>query len=141
MDADGHGDVCDNCAVDFNPSQTDLDADSEGDRCDLDDGLIFTFFNNPALVEWHEEVDLTRWNSYRGDLDVLKAGGPYTQDPALVPLATQICRLRDPQADALVALSPGQSVFFLTTGFSGISETDLGTDSFGVLRPNENPCP
>ena len=142
-DADGDmlGDVCDNCIVTFNPAQSDLDSDSEGDSCDLDDGVIYILFSDPTLVEWQEETGFTEWNSYRGDLDVLKAGGPYTQDTAMVPLAARICMTGGPSAADAVVLSPGQAVFFLTTGVSGAFETDLGTDSFGALRPHDNACP
>jgi hypothetical protein len=159
-DADGVGDACDVCPIDpsndvdgdgvcgaidncpaiANAGQSDLDADSEGDRCDLDDGLIFIFFDDPALVEWHEEAFNT-WNSYRGDLGVLLAGGPYTQNPGLVPLAAQTCGLGNPSVNDLVALSPGQTVFFLTAGLAGNTEGGLGTDSSGLPRPNENACP
>jgi len=143
LDGDGDrvGDVCDNCVVDFNSSQSNIDADSEGDRCDLDDGLIYIFFSDPNLVQWQDEAGFTKWNSYRGDLDVLKAGGPYTQDTATVPLAARTCRTARTAVDDLPVLSPGQSVFFLSTGRAGVSESDLGTDSSGALRPNDNSCP
>jgi hypothetical protein len=140
-DGDQRGDVCDNCVVGFNPSQSDFDADAEGDRCDLDDGLIYIYFDGPARVQWEEELGFSEWNSYRGDLDVLKSDGTYTQDPQLVPLAAQTCNSSDPWVDDLVALSAGQAVFFLNTGVSGSTESGLGTDGDGSLRPNENACP
>ncbi|ANM29074.1 hypothetical protein ABI59_04890 [Acidobacteria bacterium Mor1] len=34
LEGDGVGDVCDNCVSDFNPAQTDLDGDGTGDLCD-----------------------------------------------------------------------------------------------------------
>jgi hypothetical protein len=140
-DADGWGDVCDNCVVTYNPTQSDADADSEGDRCDLDDGMIYIMFSDPTLVEWAAETGFTEWNSYRGDLDVVRTGGPYTQDTAMVPLAARTCLTGSPSVADTVVLSPGQAVFFLTTGGTGVSETDLGTDSSGMLRPNDNSCP
>jgi len=140
-DGDGRGDICDNCVVIFNPGQSDLDTDFEGDRCDLNDGMIYIMFSDPALVEWQAETGSTEWNSYRGDLDVLRAGGPYTQDTAMVPLAARTCTMGSLSIADAVVLSPGQGAFFLTTGGSGASETDLGTDSSGVLRPNDNSCP
>jgi len=39
-DSDGVSNLCDNCMTDSNPTQGDVDADAEGDLCDLDDGLI-----------------------------------------------------------------------------------------------------
>ena len=55
----------------------------------------------------------------------MKTGGPYTQDPALEPLAEQTCQTSSRSADALVALSPGQTVFFLVTGFRATGKGGL----------------
>jgi hypothetical protein len=118
-----------------------MDTDSEGDRCDHDDGMIYIMFSDPELVEWELETGITEWNSYRGDLGVLKSGGPYTQDTALVLLAAKTCLTGGPSVGDTVALFPGQAVFFLTTGGSGVSETGLGNDSSGMLRLNDNSCP
>ena len=65
-DGDSHGDACDNCFFDHNPTQTDMDDDWEGDVCDLDDGVIYVRFHQPEYVEWQEEEGFTSWNSYRG---------------------------------------------------------------------------
>ena len=92
-------------------------------------------------MEWQAETGFTEWNSYRGDLDVLRAGGTYTQDTGTVPLAARTCATLASQVSDVVVLSAGQAIFFLTTGVSGVSETDLGTDSNGMLRPNDNACP
>ena len=141
VDADGFcGDV-DNCATAFNPGQADMDADFEGDLCDLDDGMIYITINLPDRVEWHEEAGFGKWNTYRGDLALLRTGGPYTQDALVIPLASKTCKNRDPWIEDLDSLAPGEAVFFLTAGLSGNSEGDLGLDSFGALRPNENACP
>jgi len=37
--------------------------------------------------------------------------------------------------------APGGIVFYLVTGISGAGESSLGTDSAGIPRPNDNPCP
>ncbi len=140
FDGDKSGDVCDNCVFDYNPSQTDLDHDVEGDFCDLDDGIIYTLFHQPDYVEWQQEAGFTSWNSYRGDLGVLRTGGPYTQLPGSNLLASRQCGLTDPWAFDGDDPLPGKSAFFLTTGVFG-GESSLGTDSAGSVRPNANPCP
>jgi hypothetical protein len=142
QDDDGAGDACDNCASARNAGQADGDADGEGDVCDLNDGSIYLLFHEPGYVEWQDEAGFSAWNSYRGDLEVLRSTGIYTQDPALVPLAERSCGLR--VAWVADGTPPAGSVaFFLTTGIaigSGI-ESSLGTASSGTERPNTNPCP
>jgi hypothetical protein len=140
-DVDTVGDICDNCLTDYNPSQSDFDDDLEGDICDLDDGLIYMLFSVPGVVEWQEEAGFMKWNSYRGDLDVLKATGTYTQAPGSNPLARKDCKLKDPSVVDNDPPAAGQTAFFLTTGVFGSSESGLGTDSSGNPRPNANPCP
>jgi hypothetical protein len=44
-DHDGTRNLCDNCPLGFNPSQSDIDDDGEGDHCDLDDRMILILFN------------------------------------------------------------------------------------------------
>ena len=133
-DADGDGvlDAVDNCVADFNPGQTDFDQDNEGDICDLNDGLIYITFQQPDIVEWQEE-GFSTWNSYKGDLEVLKTTGIYTQD--------RTCGLNVPFVADTDPLLPGQVAFFLTTGVDGGNETSLGVNSQGTPRPNDNPCP
>jgi len=139
-DMDGFCDPGDNCPQDYNPHQSDFDLDGEGDLCDLNDGLIYIVGSSPIRIEWQEE-GFTRWNSYRGDMEYLRNTGIYTQDLGLVPLARRECRLMDPWLDDTDLLPVGKVVFYLTTGVVGGSETDLGTDSFGAVRPNDNACP
>jgi len=140
-DTDQVGDVCDNCLTDPNPTQADFDDDFEGDHCDLDDGMIFTIFLAPSHVSWQNETGFDTWNLYRGDLDVLRATGEYTQAPDDETLATRECDLEvrywlgseDPQ--------PGRTVFFLVAGVGVEGESDLGTDSEGNPRANTHACP
>ena len=119
----------------------------EGDICDVDDGMIYLRFNAPEWVDWDEEEGFNAWNCYRGDLDVLLTEMMYTQPPPMegpdpVYLAHRECGLNVPYVQDLVVLGSGQAVFFLTTGVDADGvEYDLGTDSFGALRPNDNPCP
>jgi hypothetical protein len=141
LDGDARGDVCDNCASDFNPQQSDVDADGQGDRCDGNDGLIYAFATDRDYREWQAEGGYTRWNSYRGDLAVLRQTGIYTQAPGSNPVAARDCALADPWVLDLDPLSPGQVTFHLVTGVSGGVESDLGSDGAGTPRPNTNPCP
>jgi hypothetical protein len=143
-DADGDGvlGLCDNCPATSNPSQADGQGDGEGDACDLDDGLIYVRFHQSEYVEWQEELGFASWNSYRGDLAVLRGTGLYTQDPSLVPLASRDCDLTVPWKEDLDPPA-GAALFFLTTGnYAGTGvENGLGVDSEGIERINANPCP
>jgi hypothetical protein len=141
VDRDGLGDVCDNCPTDSNRSQADLDYDFEGDRCDLDDGLIYVFVADPVLIEWHDEPGFDSWNGYKGDLEVLKTTGVYTQAPGSNALARRDCGLGVPGVDDPTPPDPGACAFFLTSGVAGGFESDLGNDSGGTPRPNAHPCP
>ena len=140
IDADRAGDVCDNCLVDCNPAQTDRDDDGEGDMCDIDDGVIYMLFPDHTHVDWQREIGYVSWNLYRGDLAVLRAGGPYTQVPGSNTLASRQCGLADPPALDGVVPAPGSVAFYLATGVFG-GESSLGTDGAGNVRPNANPCP
>ena len=141
VDEDDVGNSCDNCFFDWNPTQTDMDSDYEGDICDLDDGMIYIRFHQPEWVEWQEELGFDSWNSYRGNLAVLKGTGLYTQDPTLVPLASRNCDLAVPWQEDLDPPA-GATLFFLTTGnYTGTGvESGLEVDSEGVERVNANPC-
>jgi len=145
-DGDSLGDVCDNCPADFNPSQVDGNSDGEGDHCDLNDNLIYLTFSGPDVVDWQEEVppafQFVLWNSYRGDLAVLKSTGVYTQAVGSNVLAAQVCGLTNPFVQDLLIPAPGSTAFYLTTGVTSTgSERPLGPDSSGTQRPNSNPCP
>jgi len=141
VDLDGLGDPCDNCGFDFNPKQIDLDDDGEGNACDLDDGLIYLVFTSGVQIEWQQEQPYTSWNLYRGDLDVLKSSGVYTQAPGSNPLATRVCGLFQPSIQAVTDPDPGKVAFYLSTGMFQGTERKLGEDSTGAMRPNHNPCP
>ena len=115
--------------------------DSEGDACDLDDGLIYLRFADPEHVEWQPEAGFIVWNLSRGDLSVLRNLGIYTQAPGSNGITLRRCSLVTPSVFDLVALSPGESAFYLVTGFAIGGESGLGFDSMGQLRTNDNPCP
>jgi hypothetical protein len=140
FDGDGLGDLCDNCILVRNPSQSDTDDDAEGDSCDLDDGVIFIHFEQAGQVRWQEEIGFDDWNLYRGDLAVLRATGAYTQAVGSNALADRRCDLDGPSLADESDLLPGQVAFFLVSGNAGGSEGDLGTDGDGFPRPNQSPC-
>ena len=141
LEGDGVGDACDNCVFDYNPTQVDFDQDFEGDWCDLDDGMIYIVVNEPGFVDWQQEAGYSTWNSYRGDLQVLRASGLYSQAPGSNPIAARTCGLTVPSAaDPFVPLS-GKVAFYLTTGMHVGVESSLGTNSAGTSRPNAAPCP
>jgi len=140
-DADTIGDVCDNCPFDPNSDQGDINSDYEGDVCDLNDGLILIRLPDNFTVEWQQEAGFDSFNWYRGDLSLLKSFGLYTQDPALVPLASRACGVTDGYVLDDADPDPGRAVFYLVTGVHLGSESSLGMNSAGVARPNANPCP
>jgi hypothetical protein len=140
-DEDLVGDVCDNCVLDANWSQHDLDGDSVGDACDLDDGYLLTEVVNETRVKWQADAGYLSFNAYRGDLAVLRATSVYSQEIGTVPLAARTCDETLARWLDSVSLAAGEAVIYLLTGNdpSGI-ESDLGTDSDGVLRPHDNAC-
>ena len=140
-DKDGLGGPCDNCAGLRNPAQSDFDADGEGDVCDLDDGITSIYFEVRHRVNWDAENGLTPWTLYRGDMQVLRLTGVYTQQPGSNETAGTSCGLTDPRARDEFVPKPGNVAFYLVTGMDGVAESDLGEDGSGTLRPNTNPCP
>jgi hypothetical protein len=137
------GDVCDNCPLFPNHSQSDKDGDDEGDICDLDDGWFCIYFESAGVVHWQNEAGYDLWNVYRGDLDVLKSEGLYAQLPGSNPIAGRLChQTGDFAEDAIPNLAPGKVAFYLVTSYDMfLSETGLGYGSDWYLRTNTYPCP
>lgn len=93
-----------------------------------------------VTLEWSARSDAGSYNVYRGDLEVLRTAGAYTQDPTQVPLAERWCGLTvDQHVDGSVP-PPEAIVFYLVTPV-GSTEGSLGFDSEGAPRPNSHPCP
>ena len=139
-DGDGVHDLCDNCPLEPNLAQSDLDGDAQGDPCDLDDGAIFIVFRHRGAAEWGAELGHDTWNAYRGDLAVLRDTGIYTQDPGSNGLAAVDCALTlpaEPSADP----PPGDVAFMLVTGVEAGVEGSLGFTSSGVERARTFVCP
>ena len=138
-DQDEIGSACDNCEFLPNASQADSDMDGEGNICDEDDGLVFLFFTQPEIVDWQNESTVDAFNTYRGDLRLLLAGGDYSQPLASGPAADQVCDNIAPFLIDFYEPDPGEAVFYLTTPIVQGVEGGLG-DAVGLFRPNANPC-
>ncbi len=140
-DSDLVGNACDNCPVTFNPGQSDFDLDEVGDHCDLNDGLIYLTSRTTTRYEWQKESGYLSWNVYRGSLAALLDSGEYTQAPGSNPLAAQWCALS--QAFLVDAVAPGSGAvaLYLVSGNASGAEGGLGSDSQGIPRPNDHPCP
>ena len=139
-DADLLADECDNCPFNPNPDQTDVNVDGQGDACDLDDGLLMIWVTRPDEVNWDPETPFLSYDVYRGDLDVLKATGESTQDPAVVPLAARSCGQLEP---FLVDDAPpvGKAVYYLVAVTTASGYEGIGNDSAGNPRLNPHSCP
>src|SRR5262249_6598683 len=140
-DGDGIADDCDNCLLEVNRDQSDFDHDGQGDVCDLNDGLILILMTRASDVAWQKEAGYTAFSEYRGDLEVLRLQGLYTQDPQTTPLATTNCDLPDPFVADGIDPPTGKAIFYLVTGVRNGVESSLGTNSAGATRPNAHPCP
>jgi hypothetical protein len=139
-DGDGVGDACDVCPLDLDFGQFDADGDGQGDACDLDDGALFLRVPDAGNVAWQQEAGQATFHLYRGDLQVLRSQGVYTQSPGSNPLAEQRCGIAASSTADPTIPDLNRTAFYLVTG-SGPPETSLGQDSSGSERLNSNPCP
>lgn len=79
------------------------------------------------------------YEAFRGDLDVLRETGVYTQDPVSVPGARQFCALAVPSLSDTDVPVPGQALFYLAAARGTVAGT-LGFTSAGSERPRTMPC-
>jgi hypothetical protein len=138
LDGDGVDDVCDNCLIDPNPSQGDIDDDFEGDICDLDDGLIYAQALDQSLLSWQFETGFDTFNVYRGDVGALVDGdGDGAADDYGACLLAGIL----PQLSFGDTVVPaiGFANFYIVTGNGPSGESTFGNASSGALRSNPNP--
>ncbi|HKQ62193.1 MAG TPA: right-handed parallel beta-helix repeat-containing protein [Candidatus Polarisedimenticolaceae bacterium] len=78
------------------------------------------------------------YRGYRGDLQVLRQTGVYTQNPAIVPGARHFCDI-GPELIDVDTPAPGQGYFYLAVAW-GTVEGTLGFDAQGLERPRTLPC-
>ncbi|MDH3783807.1 MAG: spondin domain-containing protein [Acidobacteriota bacterium] len=140
FDSDKIGDLCDNCPSTANASQSDGNDDGLGDHCDLGDGRVLFTSVTRTSQSWQNDSAFSDYNVYRGNLQVLRGGGEYTQDPAAGDVET-FCGVGTASLNDGYLPAPGSGVFYLVTGIVGTTEQSLGENSDGVSRPNSRPCP
>jgi hypothetical protein len=134
------GNDCDNCASNPDPAQGDADGDGSGDVCDATSGVILIGFEEAGEVLWGAIEAFESWNLYRGDLQTLLAGGPYTQPSGSNASALRVCGLPSPALLDGDVPAVGSAAFYLITGTLAGVESGLGVASDGTQRPNTFPC-
>ena len=98
--------------------------------------MILIDVTDGTHLEWQKESPCDGFNLYRGDLQLLRSSGIYTQDPT-GPLATQDCdRFVEKTIDSS-SLPVGAAVFYLVACTQGGSEMGLGEDGSGLSRFND----
>jgi hypothetical protein len=108
--------------------------------CDLDDGIQLIWMLSDGTVAWQPEANFLAYDLYRGDLDVLRATGDYTQDPAASPLAYRQCGI-DAASWPDDAPPVGKGFFYQVLSYFCPNDVlGLGNDSSGALRPNTWAC-
>ncbi len=140
-DGDGTGDACDNCVSEYNQMQSDFDHDGQGDRCDVDDGEVYAVWGTRTQLIWLPETGYQTWCVYRGDLAVLRATSVYTQALGSNSIAARSCGMTTPAFDDSLVPAAGKTAFYLVAPRPSAPGLELGKDSDGKDRPNDNPCP
>jgi len=137
-DGDDRAACVDNCPVDWNPAQEDRDQDTQGDACDLDDGVIEVWLTTANQVRWQQEAGFDRYDLYRSDLGALDDtdGDGAAQDYGSC-FAENLTGPTFTDADRPAV---GHGFIYLVTGRTAAGEGDLGTASSGAPRPNVRNC-
>jgi hypothetical protein len=102
--------------------------------------LNLRFVGKHALA-WDTSPGDPGYNLYRGSIARLRNFGRYTQTSP--PEGAQFCDVEVgevPFSDPFMP-SAGVPVFYIVTLAGDQFEGTLGADSFGAIRPNDNPCP
>lgn len=104
-------------------------------------------------IGWNDGLPRERHNLYRGDWEVFRLTGKFTQDPAVVPAAARWCGLASGPVADTYRPAPGKMVYYLATGYRlvedgqvpgvavAMAESGLGQSSQAVSRPSAAPCP
>ena len=131
----------------FRPYDGDRDLTAEADigAFEYPSGEVFDLvFSAVDTLNWEAVMfaEGQAYNLYRGSLDQLKGGAPYTQNPAL-PMPEQFCYIDPGDRPFVDSYAPpsGRAVFYLVTVTSAGFEGSLGQDSEGRLRLSDYPCP
>jgi hypothetical protein len=83
-----------------------------------------------------------QYHLYRGRLDVLRAGGDYTQKVnGPNPTGGRFCGLSGTSQVDASSPATGAPLFWLVSGEVAGVELTLGETSTGGVRPSANPCP
>ena len=128
------------CIGQGTPSCVPTASDADVGVCNAASGAILIGFEAPGEVRWGAIQDFDAWNLYRGDLQTLLAGGPYTQEPGSNPSALRVCGLPNPWLPDSDVPGAGSAAFYLVTGTLAGDESGLGVTSDGTPRPNTYPC-
>ena len=137
-DGDGLASCFDNCPVDVNPGQENRDQDSEGNACDLDDGVIEVRLPSAMQVLWQQEAGFQAFNLYRGDLGSLhdSDGDGAAQDYG----SCFAENLAGPTFADTAMPAVGRGFLYHVTGRAGGVESTLGQASSDAVRPNVHDC-
>ncbi len=141
------GSDCDDDDASINPGAAEICDDMVDSDCDGEDPVcpavtILVSLADATTVSWSlplESVGLS--TVYRGDLDVLRSTGVYTQEPGSSLEAARFCDVAGTNLSDSFVPGTGRAIFYLVTTQTPVGESSLGFDSLWQPRPNAHPCP